>query len=391
MPTKTLEFFFRKTIDDENESPRHRMYREQNDGSDVYHTVNGRRRRGLIIDPGAANGLIGSETLRDLLQHIDQAKEINDTIVWRPRQSEVTGISGSADTTLGEITIPLPMLSGIKEYRADVIGGEASMCPALVGNPALVNMSAVIASNWFANRDGLLAIPHQGDLQLLRLLYTDSRHYLLPLDEVTNETELDYEKDKAKTFLSNVHEKSSARWKDVRSWFTWATTAKPKRSECVEAKEVSSHNLSCEIEQATSTATTDSPVKNEKDSGGTGCSLIQKSNETSAATDSPVENEKDSGGHMDQCVSQHDPAYATQVITYEMLTASQGDPPKHYFCSSGCNLGLQVVVSAGFGIADFSQLWLQIVCAQGCKLCCALGCRCFAPSVANFLQLFLVL
>ena len=83
MPTKTLEFFFRKYVDDEDDSPRHRTYHEQRNGNDVYHTFNGRRRRGLIIDPGAANGLVGSETLRDLLQHIDKAKEVNDTIVQK--------------------------------------------------------------------------------------------------------------------------------------------------------------------------------------------------------------------------------------------------------------------------------------------------------------------
>ena len=33
-----------------------------------YFVVRGQKRRGLLIDPGAASGLIGSETLRDLLE-----------------------------------------------------------------------------------------------------------------------------------------------------------------------------------------------------------------------------------------------------------------------------------------------------------------------------------
>ena len=33
-----------------------------------YHTISGEERRGLLVDPGAAFGLIGSETLRDLLE-----------------------------------------------------------------------------------------------------------------------------------------------------------------------------------------------------------------------------------------------------------------------------------------------------------------------------------
>ena len=47
-----------------------------------------------------------------------------------------------------------------------------------------------------------------------------------------------------------------------------------------------------------------------------------------------------------------------------------------------------MLVSVGFGIADFLQLWLQIVCAQSCKLCCTLGCRFFAPFLADLLQPF---
>ena len=358
MPAKTLEFFFRKNGDNEDESPRHRTYHEKPESNDVYHTVNGRRRRGLIIDPGAANGLVGTETLRDLLQHIDKAKQVSETIVWRPRQAEVTGISGSADTTLGEITMPLPMLTGIKEanYKADVIGGEASVCPALVGNPALVNMSAVLAANWFTNRDGLLAIPHGGDLQLIRLLYTDSRHYLLPLDEETSATELDDEKNKAKTFLASIQEKSTTRWNDVRNWFTWATTAKPKRSD-YNLNEEPSHHLphgsasSNKEEQTTSTATTDALVKNEKDSGvndqedsldrvetsAATDALVENEKdlgvndqedsldrvETSAATDALVENEKDSGGHNVQYIGQPTMAHATQVLTADMQMTAE--------------------------------------------------------------------
>ena len=87
------------------DSPRHQTYHESGNAEEseeeVYRTVHGTRRRGLIIDPGAANGLIGTETLS---QHVDKAKEVNDTLVWKPKKPEVTGISGSADATLGEMT-----------------------------------------------------------------------------------------------------------------------------------------------------------------------------------------------------------------------------------------------------------------------------------------------
>ena len=135
-PPKNLSFYARKLKflffrSNEDQSPdKHQSYHETEDGNEIFHTV----------------------------------------------------------TTLGEIKMSLPMISGLEDshYKADVIGGNASMCPALVGNPSLVNMRAVLASNWFDNKDGLLIIPNgDNDFHMIRLLLTDSRH-LLPLDEETS-------------------------------------------------------------------------------------------------------------------------------------------------------------------------------------------------------------
>ena len=126
---KNLTFFFRQndTATPGTSTPT-TMY-GSNDAAlvEIFHTVAGKRRRGLIIDPGAANGLIGSETLRDLLTHCDEAEQVCQNLLRVEKKSEVTGISGSADTTLGEVRVPLPMLPGLKDacYVADVIGGEA--------------------------------------------------------------------------------------------------------------------------------------------------------------------------------------------------------------------------------------------------------------------------
>ena len=45
-----------------------------------YFAVRGEKRRGLIIDPGAASGLIGSETLRDLIQHCVKSRGKDDEL-----------------------------------------------------------------------------------------------------------------------------------------------------------------------------------------------------------------------------------------------------------------------------------------------------------------------
>ena len=89
-PAKTLEFFFRKSVNGtEVRTPRHQTHYGHNETEnyDIYHTVQGRRRRGLIIDPGAANGLIGSETLRDLIDNVDKSKEVQESMRWSERRS----------------------------------------------------------------------------------------------------------------------------------------------------------------------------------------------------------------------------------------------------------------------------------------------------------------
>ena len=187
--------------------------------TEIFHSVRGLRRRGLTIDPGAANGLIGSETLRDLLEHCRNADRVHAGLRWNyEKNSSVTGISGSSDTTLGEVMVPLPMLRGLEDacYTADVIGGSGSLCPALIGNPSLVKMKATIATAWFDNRDGLLIIPKikaPGEHHTLRLLLTDSGHYLLPLDE---EPDSNQENNQAGRFLTDVARQCAHRWSDQK-------------------------------------------------------------------------------------------------------------------------------------------------------------------------------
>ena len=89
-----------------------------------YRTVKGDKRRGLLVDPGAASGLIGSETLRDLLSVLPQAKQ--EEVTWNHQKSHnVSGISGNPEATMGEVTIPLTLSGASGAYRADVLGGDA--------------------------------------------------------------------------------------------------------------------------------------------------------------------------------------------------------------------------------------------------------------------------
>ncbi|CAE7765903.1 RE2 [Symbiodinium sp. KB8] len=317
MPKKTIDFFFRKTDNDpdDDEVSKHRTYHEQATDNEVYHTVGGQRRRGLVIDPGAANGLVGSETLRDLLEHV-----IPKAPQWTAKKSEVTGISGEADSTLGEIKVSLPNVNGLEDanYRADVIGGNASMCPALVGNPSLVNMRAIIAANWFENKDGLLAVPKDdGGFQMIRLLLTDSKHYLLPLDVMEETLQDTAEEEKVKTFVTAAHEETTRRWKDVRSWFTWATTAKPKRSQSNFKPTVNEEGSKVFFDESPSpTATLTTPGHTTEDIGATKNmdSLVESPSPT--ATTTPDDTTEDIGANnIMSCTTSHPGSYESTSCT----------------------------------------------------------------------------
>ncbi|CAE6930753.1 unnamed protein product [Symbiodinium sp. CCMP2592] len=141
-----------------------------------YHTILGEKRWGLLVDPGAASGLVGSETLRDLMEHClpgDQAR----TVQLRHDRTSVSGINGTPEQTLGEVSLPLRMLDMNGTFSAEVIGGEGSLCPALLSNPALRKQSAAILTNHFENGDGVLILRDGRDnWKYLHILLADSGH-----------------------------------------------------------------------------------------------------------------------------------------------------------------------------------------------------------------------
>ena len=207
-----------------------------------FHSVKGQQRRGLLIDPGAAAGLIGSETLRDLLDTCYKDKA--DHVSWSESEATITGISGCPDKALIKVHLRLPCPHLEASYTADVIGGEGSRCPALVGNPALCATHASLHSCWFDNRDGLLTTwdtsSKKPSLHMFRVLLTDSNHYLLPLDEDTSCAEAI--KDVCH-FMDNISQASRQRWPD-HSYVFWqhmisAADPELKRSSDVSVRDTS--------------------------------------------------------------------------------------------------------------------------------------------------------
>ena len=186
-----------------------------------YFAVRGEKRRGLIIDPGAASGLIGCDTLKDIIEHcIQPYGKHHDIVIDKNVTSPVSGISGGSDRTLGQVTLPLTTGGCPISFTGEVIGGEGSMCPALVGNPSLRKMNSTIFTNYFANGDGLLVLDSRSEddtkLKMLRILLTDSGHYILPTDHnstarVSNETQQE-----VAVFWNKVADQSRQKWNDVK-------------------------------------------------------------------------------------------------------------------------------------------------------------------------------
>ncbi|CAK9111649.1 1-alkyl-2-acetylglycerophosphocholine esterase [Durusdinium trenchii] len=202
--------------------------------ADVFHTVQGHKRRGLLIDPGAAAGLVGSETLRDIIEHCYPNAHREEAITWSDSEATITGISGQPDKALGRVHLQLPLKDLGATYTADVIGNAGSLCPALVGNPALCEMRASLHSRWFDNNDGLLVTwdtnnSVKPEMHLFRYLLTDSGHYLLPLDEQAEVPSQHYEACHFIRHLSNV---SKTKWPDHAYTFWQSVTqteADPKQ------------------------------------------------------------------------------------------------------------------------------------------------------------------
>ena len=181
-----------------------------------YFQVRGQERKGLLIDPGAASGLIGSETLRMLLKEcaVDTPQFEFD------KTTPVSGISGTSSSTLGQVTVPLRVGSVPITYTAEVLGGDGSLCPALVGNPTLRKLNATIFANWFDNGDGLMTMDGRQDegtvaIKFFRLLLTESGHYILPTDNKESQKVHYMDKNKAILFSQKVALASEEQWNDL--------------------------------------------------------------------------------------------------------------------------------------------------------------------------------
>jgi len=152
-----------------------------------FHTVKGRHLHGLIVDPGACDGIIGTHTLSRYAQ--DRLWPKNLDISTRPSVGTFSGINGEPKPGMGRATIPLglPGFPGAV-FEADMLGGMASECPGLLPNRTIMQYHMTLFAAVLPSDDGILMIvpnhPKTGEMlgnaYLYHIYKTDSNHYLLP-------------------------------------------------------------------------------------------------------------------------------------------------------------------------------------------------------------------
>ena len=144
-----------------------------------YHTIKGEKIRGLLIDPGAASGFVGSETLRDLMAWCISEDKREDQNNFSGRY--LRRIRPNAGRGLIEVVHCKPA----KFIKRRCTGRCWIVMPSAGWKP---NSSSTISSRfqcWFQNGDAFLTIHRpemlgpDGQTILLRLLLTDVGHYLL--------------------------------------------------------------------------------------------------------------------------------------------------------------------------------------------------------------------
>ena len=148
----------------------------------IFITVRGKVVDGLLVDPGASRGLIGSDTLRLLIKS-SMPPHHRRGIRWHRSMAVFSGISAKHERSLGRVQLPIG-LYGFKKmsFTADVIGGDASFCPGLIPLHSMSLLGCVVYFGYYDNGDGLMGVYNHmlDDWCAQRLLLTDSGHYLLP-------------------------------------------------------------------------------------------------------------------------------------------------------------------------------------------------------------------
>ena len=105
----------------------------------------------MTYDPGAAGDLVGTDTLLDY-----DAGEPHQERTIRESNQTFSGIAGETTASLGIAKQPMQVGSFQIDYNADMIGGQGSFCPMLLGLPLLIAHQSIVLHGCYENGDGII-------------------------------------------------------------------------------------------------------------------------------------------------------------------------------------------------------------------------------------------
>ena len=94
-------------------------------------TVSGSWHPGLILDPGGARGLIGTDTLSEIIRSVIRPARLEHLIQWRNSSHRFSGISANVQQSLGHVRIPIGLRDmRVMYFACDVLGVIPPDAPA---------------------------------------------------------------------------------------------------------------------------------------------------------------------------------------------------------------------------------------------------------------------
>ena len=87
--------------------------------NDRYHNVTvikSVKTYGLLVDPGASRGLIGTDALSEIIENILKPKRLDRFVKWKHSTNKFTGITADPQKSLSLVMFPIG-LQGIKKMR----------------------------------------------------------------------------------------------------------------------------------------------------------------------------------------------------------------------------------------------------------------------------------
>ena len=122
---------------------------------DSFHFVKDKKIWGMIFDPGAAEGLVGTQTLKEYLEEVLWPRGLTYTKVHTTHPASFKGIEGKPQVSGLRCKLPVDLGPYVSSWEADTIGGHGDCCPMLFSNKSCVRQRLVVFWSYFQNGDGL--------------------------------------------------------------------------------------------------------------------------------------------------------------------------------------------------------------------------------------------